>query len=281
MAKPKIAIMYDVDKTLCTKDMQEYTFIPGLDMAPEDFWAKATVLAKDKKMDRILAYMYTMLDESRRHNKSIKREQFVNAGNNIDFFPGVDEWFDRINEFGRENGASIEHYIISSGLKEIIEGSKLKNKFKEIFASEFYYDVNDIACWPRLAVNYTAKTQFLFRINKGVLDISDDDTLNKYTPEDEREIPFRNMIYIGDGLTDVPCMRLVKAYGGYSIAVYRNRHKSIANELLTKGRVNFIMEADYSKDKPLDATVKKIIQKITISHELINQNIRQVKNVKG
>lgn len=281
MAKPKIAIMYDVDKTLCTKDMQEYTFIPGLDMAPEDFWAKATVLAKDKKMDRILAYMYTMLDESRRHNKSIKREQFVNAGNNIDFFPGVDEWFDRINEFGRENGASIEHYIISSGLKEIIEGSKLKNKFKEIFASEFYYDVNDIACWPRLAVNYTAKTQFLFRINKGVLDISDDDTLNKYTPEDEREIPFRNMIYIGDGLTDVPCMRLVKAYGGYSIAVYRNRHKSTANELLTKGRVNFIMEADYSKDKPLDATVKKIIQKITISHDLINQNIRQVKNAKG
>ena len=281
MAKPKIAIMYDVDKTLCTKDMQEYTFIPGLDMAPEDFWAKATILAKDKKMDRILAYMYTMLDESRRHNKSIKREQFVNAGNNIDFFPGVDEWFDRINEFGRENGVSIEHYIISSGLKEIIEGSKLKNKFKEIFASEFYYDVNDIACWPRLAVNYTAKTQFLFRINKGVLDISDDDTLNKYTPEDEREIPFRNMIYIGDGLTDVPCMRLVKAYGGYSIAVYRNRHKSTANELLTKGRVNFIMEADYSEDKPLDATVKKIIQKITISHDLINQNIRQVKNVKG
>ncbi len=281
MAKPKIAIMYDVDKTLCTKDMQEYTFIPGLDMAPEEFWNKATILAKDRKMDRILAYMYTMLDESRQHHKSIKREQFVNAGNNIDFFPGVDKWFDRINEFGRENGASIEHYIISSGLKEIIEGSKLKNKFKAIFASEFYYDVDDIACWPRLAVNYTAKTQFLFRINKGVLDISDDDTLNKYTPEDEREIPFRNMIYIGDGLTDVPCMRLVKAYGGYSIAVYRNRHKSIANELLTEGRVNFIMEADYSEDKPLDATVKKIIQKITISHELINQNIRQVKTVKG
>ena len=157
-----------------------------------------------KSMDKILAYMYLMIKESKSSEKPIKRENFVTLGGNIEFFNGVEEWFDRITEYGKEKGVTIEHYIISSGLKEIIEGSKIYKKFKKIYACEFLYEENGLAVWPKMAVNYTTKTQFLFRINKGVLDISEDEKLNQYVDNDDRPIPFRNMIYIGDGLTDVP-----------------------------------------------------------------------------
>ena len=217
--RPTVAIMYDFDKTLCTKDMQEYTFIPKIGMTAEAFWAEAKALATERKMDGVLTYMYLMLDKSSAAHKSIRRSDFVELGKDLEFFPGVTEWFSRIRRFGDELGVNVEHYIISSGLREIIEGSDIYDAFREVFACEFLYDENEVACWPKNAVNYTTKTQFLFRINKGVLDISDDATLNTYTPEDERPVPFRNMIYIGDGLTDVPCMKLVKINGGYSIAV--------------------------------------------------------------
>ena len=222
---PVVAIMYDFDKTLCTKDMQEYTFIPRIKMEPAEFWAEATKKATEEKMDRILAYMYLMLKNARAKEVSIRREAFKEGGTNIEYFDGVKEWFSRIRDFGAEHGVSVKHYIISSGLREIIEGSDIFDEFDEVYACEFLYDVDGIAVWPKQVVNYTTKTQFLFRINKGIGDISDDDSLNEYVNEDERPVPFRNMIYIGDGLTDVPCMKLVKVNGGYSIAVYTDKEK--------------------------------------------------------
>ncbi|MBQ8919968.1 MAG: haloacid dehalogenase-like hydrolase [Acidaminococcaceae bacterium] len=257
--KPIIALMYDFDKTLCTTDMQAYTFIPNLGMSPDEFWKKASDLAESKKMDRILAYMYVMLDEAHIHKKPIRRNDFVALGKDLELYPGVEEWFGRINRFGREQGVTIKHYIISSGLREIIEGSSIFKEFDDVFAGEFLYDENDVACWPKNVVNYTTKTQFLFRINKGVLDISNDDDLNRFTPEENRPVPFRNMIYIGDGLTDVPCMKLVKVNGGCSIAVYPAGKRNKVKGLILDERVNFIEPADYSENSKLDIITKDII----------------------
>lgn len=261
-----IAIMYDFDKTLTTKDQQEYTFIPGIEMSAEQFWKQSNDLAKEKKMDRVLAYMHCMLREAQYKQVEISRGAFVKYGKDLEYYSGVEDWFDRVNDYCGAMGVRVEHYVISSGLREIIEGSILFPKFKEVFACEFHYDVNDVAIWPKNAVNYTTKTQFVYRINKGVLDISDDDSLNQYTPEDDRPIPFRNMIFIGDGMTDVPCMKLVKTNGGYSIAVYVEKHK--VQELITHGRVNFIAPADYSLGSDLDNLVKDILLKISTEDKL-------------
>jgi len=257
--KPIIALMYDFDKTLCTTDMQAYTFIPNLGMSADVFWKKASDLAEEKKMDRILAYMYLMLDESKSQHKPIRRSDFVALGKDLELYPGVAEWFGRINRFGKEQGVAIKHYIISSGLREIIEGSSIYKEFDDVFSGEFLYDENGVACWPKNVVNYTTKTQFLFRINKGVLDISNDDDLNRFQPEEDRPVPFRNMIYIGDGLTDVPCMKLVKVNGGCSIAVYPQGRRNKVKDLILDARVNFIEPADYSENSKMDIIVKDII----------------------
>ncbi|MBR6332186.1 MAG: haloacid dehalogenase-like hydrolase [Dehalococcoidales bacterium] len=278
--KPKIAIMYDFDKTLCTKNMQEYAFLPKVGATPKDFWEDADRMAEEKKMDRVLAYMYLMLDKSRNAHKSIRRKDFVELGNDLEFYPGVEAWFDHINSVGNDLGVAVEHYIISSGLREIIEGSKIFGNFKEVFACEFLYDENDIACWPKNAVNYTTKTQFLFRINKGILDISNDDDLNRYVVEDERPVPFRNMIYIGDGLTDVPCMRLVKLNGGFSIAVYKDEVTDTAKALLNDDRVNYVTEADYNVGSELDFVVSSVISKMALADMLIRETREQKKALK-
>jgi len=244
MKKPIVAFMYDFDKTLCTKDMQEYSFIPKIGMTAKKFWEESTALAKREKMDRILAYMHLMIKKSKVADKPISRKDFVDAGKGVEFFPGVTDWFKRINAFGKTHHLEVEHYIISSGLKEIIEGTPIKNNFEEIYASEFLYDQDNRAVWPKMAINYTGKTQFLFRINKGVLDVSEDEALNAYTPENDRRIPFSHMIFIGDGITDIPCMRLVKVSGGKSIAVYPPRKKAKVEELLKNKRVDFIIRED-------------------------------------
>ena len=204
--KPIIAIMYDFDKTLSTRDMQEYSFIPKLGMSAKDFWEETDRLATAENMDRILAYLRLMLKKAAEKGVAVTRDKFVELGKDIEYFPGVEEWFSRINEFGKEKGVVVEHYVISSGLKEIIEGSSVYKNFKEVYACEFLYDHNGVAVWLKAAVNYTNKTQFLFRINKGVLELYKDGELNSYTEESDRRVPFRNMIYVGDGMTDVPCM---------------------------------------------------------------------------
>lgn len=271
--------MYDFDKTLCTKDMQEYTFIPNVGMNASDFWAESGRLSKEKKMDGILAYMYLMIDKARFTHIKIQREEFVKLGEDLELYSGVESWFDRINQLGNDLGVKVEHYIVSSGLREIIEGSSIYKQFREVFACEFLYDENNVACWPKNAVNYTTKTQFLFRINKGILDISEDEKLNRYTPEDDRPVPFRNMIYIGDGLTDVPCMKLVKVNGGNSIAVYTKGKRSKVESLLKDDRVDFIALADYSEGGELDTIVRDILCKMAMVDSLKSRSKSQLKAI--
>lgn len=272
---PTLALMYDFDKTLCTKDMQEYSFIPHVNMTPGEFWETSNRLAVSSKMDSVLAYMYTMLDRARAARKSIRRESFVRLGEDLEFFPGVETWFQRMTRFGREQGVEVRHYIISSGLREIIEGSAIYENFAQVFACEFLYDVDGVAVWPKNVVNYTTKTQFLFRINKGVTDLSDDMSLNRYTPEDQRPIPFRNMIYIGDGVTDVPCMKLVRVNGGCSIAVYPEGRTETAGALLRDGRADFMLPADYSQGGELERTVRDVIRKMAIADALCRKSAGQ------
>ena len=279
--RPIIAFLYDFDKTLCTTDMQDYAFIPSLGMTPAEFWAEANGFGRRNRIDGILAYMYTMLREAERKNLPFTRADLVDKGRSIVLFPGVEGWFRRINEYGEQLGVQVEHYIISSGLREIIEGSAISGEFKEIYASEFYYDENGVPVWPKLAVNFTAKTQFVYRINKGVLDVSDDKTLNDSMPDDSKRVPFPNMIYMGDGLSDVPCMKMMRAYGGQAIAVYQEGNRQGVEDLLAKGRVDFIFPADYSEGTALDATVKHIIQKMAVTDLLWEENAQQLRFIGG
>ena len=189
------------------------------------------------------------------------------------------EWFRRINDFGRQLEVEIEHYVISSGLREIIEGSGIAHEFREIYACEFFYNEEGLACWPKLDVNFTNKTQFVYRINKGVLDVSDDKTLNDSMPDDSKRIPFTNMIYVGDGLSDVPCMKMMRAYGGQAIAVYQEENRQGVEDLLSKGRVDFIFPADYREGTALDSTVKNIIRKMAICDTLAEENAAQFRQI--
>jgi len=258
--KPLMALIYDFDKTLCTKNMQEYEFIPDkIGMSPEEFWELTRSQSERHGMDRILSYMYTMVTKAAHMGVRVTRDDFVRLGHNMDFYPGVESWFDKIADFGDGIGLEIEHYIISSGLKEIIEGCSIYKHFRHVFASEFLYDEYERPCWPKVAVNYTTKTQFLFRIGKDVPDLSQDDAVNRFLSDDNRRISFANMIYIGDGLTDVPCMRLVKKEGGHSIAVYEGRRSRDVEDLLRHERVNHIFTADYREGSPLYNRVCDII----------------------
>lgn len=280
MSKPIVAIMYDFDKTLCTRDMQEYTFIPSLGMQPDDFWSGTGEIASKEQMDSVLTYMYCMITESQQSGKPFTREDLVECGKHIEYLPGVEEWFERVNLYGEDAGVRVEHYVLSSGLKEIIEGSSIAKFFKKIFASEFLYDSqtgNPI--WAKMAVNYTNKTQFVYRINKGVLDISNNVDVNASRPDDDRRVYFNNMIYIGDGLTDVPCMKLVKQSGGHSIALYQNGQKDKVQPLLKHERVDWIFEADYRKGQALDQAMHDLICKLGVDNKLIRLNKSQLKEI--
>ena len=279
--RPIVAFLYDFDKTLCTTDMQDYAFIPSLGMTPKEFWAEANGFGRGNRIDGILAYMYTMIREAEKRNRPFTREDLVEKGRSIVLFTGVEDWFRRINAFGEAQGVQVEHYIISSGLREIIEGSSISGEFKEIYASEFYYDETGRPVWPKLAVNFTAKTQFVYLINKGVLDVSDDKTLNDSMPDDSKRVPFTNMVYMGDGLSDVPCMKMMRAYGGQAIAVYQEANRLGVEDLLAKGRVDFIFPADYSEGTALDLTARNIIRKMAIVDQLGDENSRQLRNIGG
>lgn len=258
-----IAICYDFDGTLCPRYMQEYGYIPQLGVQPKQFWKMAMELAKTQNADPILCYMFLMVREAGMQNGvELTRKSFQKHGREIGFFPGVENWFGRMNRFAKSKGVKLEHYIISSGIKEMIEGCRIGKEFKTIYASSFLYDQNGIAKWPSMAVNYTTKTQFLFRINKGCLDVWDTAGINAYQPMEQRPVPFDRMIFIGDGETDVPCMSLVKNLGGYSVAVHKTgaTAKKKARLLLEEGRVNLISPADYSKGSVLDREIRKRIE---------------------
>ena len=280
MNKTIVALIYDFDKTLCDKDMQEYSFIPNLNISSNDFWSKVSEIANKEKMDKILAYMYMMINESKNNNMHLTKKYLNSLGKDINFFPGITTWFERINKYGDSIGLKIEHYIISSGLKEIIDGTKISKYFKEIYACEFLYDEYGDAIWPKLSVNYTAKTQFLSRINKGILDISNDTDLNKKMILDDRRISSKNMIYFGDGFTDIPSMKMTRENGGYAIAVYQNDDKLIAESLLKDNRIDFYAKANYEENSEIDKLVKTILNDISYSNKLKDINKKQLDNIK-
>jgi len=260
-----VAIAYDFDGTLSPGNMQEYDFIPRLNIDPKSFWENASKLAKSNQMDTILAYMWLMIREANRKEISVRKSDFHDYGKQIKFFPGVLNWFNRINDYAKSKNIKLEHFIISSGIREMIEATRIYPEFKKVYASAFMFDHNDIACWPALAVNYTTKTQYLFRINKGSLDVHDNSVINKFVPKNERPVPFENIIFIGDGETDIPCMRLTKEQGGHAIAVYnpqKTGSKELAEQLVKEGRVTISTAADYRKGKGLDLAIKAILDKI-------------------
>ena len=278
---PIIAFLYDFDKTLCTTDMEDYAFIPSLGYTPAEFWGRANAFGWENRMDGLLAYMYTMIQECAAQNIKLDRAFLNHCGESIQLFPGVREWFARINAFGESLGVQVEHYVISSGLREIIEGSGIDQEFREIYACEFYYNEHGDACWPKLDVNFTNKTQFVYRINKGILDVSRDRELNDSMPDDSKRVPFTNMIYMGDGLSDVPCMKMMRAYGGQAIAVYQASNRQGVEKLLADGRVDFIFPADYREGMELDRTVRDILRKMTITDRLLEVNNRQLRSIGG
>ncbi len=258
----KVAFMYDFDKTLCDRDMQEYEFIPSMKVTANDFWTETTKLAQDEAVEKILAYMYTMMKYAKKNDIDLTRDFLNNCGKSVNLFKGVDTWFKRINQIALSLGLEAEHYIISSGLKEIIAGTPIAKYFKEVYACEFHYSKNGIADFPAFVVNYTMKTQYLFRISKGAFDPNDDVSLNKKIKDENRYVHPRNMIYFGDGLTDVPCMRLVRENGGTAIAVYQKGNEKIAKELLADDRVDFIALTDYSENSDLDTIIRKVFNRI-------------------
>lgn len=261
--KPVIAIMYDFDGTLAPGDLEDYNFVPKLGLTPGEFSAKYYKLVEQNDMDWILAYLYTVIAESKAKNLPVSRSEFMRYGNGISFYKGVEQWFNRINQYGDKKGLPIEHYVISSNLKEMIEGTIISPEFKRIFASYFCYGPSGDAVWPAVSLNYTTKTQILFRISKGCLDSADDQSVNNVIAASKRHVRFENMIYIGDGKTDIPCMKLVRSRGGHSIAVYGpERSNEVANQLQSEGRVDFVASANYCEGKDLDIYVKTIIDKI-------------------
>ena len=269
--RPTVALIYDFDGTLSPGNMQEYDFIPAVGKSNKEFWHEANSLAEEQDADGILTYMAKMIQEAKATNLSLRREAFQESGRRIQLYEGVKEWFSRINAYGAERGLNVVHYVNSSGLTEIIEGTEIAHEFRKIYACKFLYDVDGIAYWPGVAVNYTNKTQFIFKINKGVESVYDSRLVNRYIEEKDRPVPFSNMIYVGDGTTDIPCMRLVKNFGGHSIAVYNPKDESKRGEmntLIRDNRVNHVCPADYSEGKEMDTVVKAIIDKCVADHKL-------------
>jgi len=257
-----VAIVYDFDGTLAKGNIQEYSFIPALNMNKNSFWKEVRDISINNNSDSILSYMFLMLKRAKEKGISVKKEDFRKYSNNVEFYEGVDTWFSRMTEYAKNEGLNLSHYIVSSGVKEMIEGTTIAKDFKRIYACSYMYDENGNAVFPASAVNYTNKTQFLFRINKGIFDIYDE-SVNDPMLESERSVPFPNMIYIGDGETDVPCMKIVKMFGGKSISVYDTiSKKEIGDKLLKGGRVNYIAESDYTENSKLDKYIKVCIDEI-------------------
>ena len=263
--KPIVALIYDFDGTLSPGNMQEFGFIQAIGKSPKDFWTESDNIAIGQDASNILSYMKLMFDEARKADIKLRREDFRRFGASVELFAGVTEWFKLINAYGKERGVKVEHYINSSGLAEMIEGTAIAKEFKRIFACSFLYNSEGEAEWPGVAVDYTAKTQFLFKINKGILSVRDNKKVNESQAEDIKRIPFPNMIYFGDGETDVPCMKIVKMFGGNSIAVYNPDIKKkvyVAKKLLRQHRVNFIVPAVYTEESRAYKLVCAIIDKI-------------------
>lgn len=277
--QPVLAICYDFDKTLSPDNMQAQGYIQDVGCETGDFWAESDRLAKENGMDSNLAYMYLMAEKAKEKKLVLTREALQDYGSRVALYPGVEGWFGRMRAYGIEEGVKVEHYILSSGLKEMIEGTSIyKNgAFDAVFASAFYFGPDGVVRWPAQAVNYTGKTQYLFRIKKGVLDVNDT-RVNDYFPDDQIRVPFRNMVYLGDSDTDIPCMKVVNAYGGHSIGVYDPvSGKGKVKKLLREDRVGYIAPADYREGRPLDRLLREIIRKTAADEALERRHWESVR----
>ncbi len=266
MKQNTIAIIYDFDGTLTPKTMQEYTLLPRLGIKSKSFWDNIIKETRATGAETMMVYMRHLLDYSSKKNIKISKNEFYKMAKNIEYYNGVDSWFTRINKYVKkisDNDVSIHHYIISAGHMEILDGISIKKHIKKIFASEYYFDSSNLAVFPKIVVTDTTKTQYIFRINKGRENLSE--SINEHMPENKRPIPFDNMIYIGDGLTDVPSMALLKKEGGHSIAVYqKNPHQiKISKGLLKARRVDFIAPADYDDGSELCQKMLLLINYVT------------------
>ena len=266
-----IAMVYDFDGTLSPQPMQEYTVIPEIGVRPEEFWKEVRRESKETKSESMLVYMRLLLEKADQKKIHIGRDDFPKMAEQIEYFPGVEGWFDRINAFVK--GASnirtgIEHYMISGGIKEILEGISIRKYFKNIYASQYYFNHHGVATFPKLLITDTTKTQYLFRINKGKQKLTE--SINEHMAEQQRPIPFSNIIYIGDGLTDVPSMSVTKQNGGNTIAVYKKGSKKgveVCKLLLEAGRVHFIAPANYSEGSLLEKRVKLLLRSVMANIE--------------
>lgn len=272
MDEPKrTALIYDFDGTLARGNLQETSFIPNIGMTKEDFWAEVKARTRDHDADEILVYMHLMLDKAREKGVQVTVEDLRSHGEAAPLFPGLADksWFDRINAHAAERGLVLEHYIVSSGIHEMIEGCVIRDAFRQVFASKFIY-VEGVAAWPGVGINYTTKTQYLFRINKGIDNHWDNDSINSYMPEDERPIPFDRMIFLGDGDTDIPTMKMLTHKGGHSVAVYdtnrTDRDLKKIHKLISDGRVEFVAPADYEENSQINIIVKGILGRIARKH---------------
>lgn len=264
----RTAIIYDYDGTLARGNIQENSFIPAIGMGREEFWKEVKSLTEENDADEILVYMQLMLRKARHKNIKVTKDELCHHGRSSQLFEGLSDhsWFARLNLFAKNHGLHLEHYIISSGIQEMIEGSLIAPDFKSIFASRYIYNEDGEAEWPSLAINYTTKTQFLFRVNKGIGNVWNNEAINAFMPEAERPIPFSRIVFLGDGDTDIPAMKMTSHYGGHSIATYDpkrdERSLSKIHNLISDGRVNFVAPADYSENSAMDILVKGILGRI-------------------
>ncbi len=262
----KVAIVYDFDGTLAKGNIQENSFLPAIGIPKGKFWGEVKDLARNKEMDEILAYMFLLIKKADKTKTMIDKESIRRHGAEVVYFNGVKNFFNEINAYAKSQQVNLQHYIVSSGTKEMIEGTSIAKEFKYIYASSFMYDQHGVPEWPAVAINYTTKVQYLFRINKGIHNAWDNSKINEYTPEEDRPIPFSEMIYIGDGATDIPAMKMILYKGGHAIAVYppsKKHAKKEATKLLKQKRASYVVMADYSKNKGLYKIVKSIISQIS------------------
>lgn len=273
--KNTLAIIYDFDGTLAPGNMTDYSYFHRIKVDEADFWKLTEEHTKKHNMDPILSYLHLVLAEAKKRNVSMTKEDLINDGVGITFFDGVLTWFDRINNYGKSKGVNIDHYVISSGIKEMIDGCAIRKYFKEVYACSYVYDDDGVAIWPAVSINYTNKTQFLFRIRKKVFDLTDSQSINKRTSK-AKTLPFSNMIYIGDGFTDIPCMKLIKGEGGSAIGIFQSEdRREITDALIKDKRINFSVKADYSEDSEIEKIVKLLIDKMHIQSTILNYQLKE------
>lgn len=268
----RTAIVYDFDGTLAPRNLPEHTFLPALGISdPASFWDDVKDEARSRDGCEILAYMQRLLEVARARGIAVTRSMLQEHGRSVPLFAGVADWFAEIDAYGREKHLAIEHYVISSGILEFIEGCPIYPRFRKVFASAYAYDEGGVARWPSCAINYTNKTQFLFRINKGIDNVWDNSEINAWKPRYERPIPFERMLFLGDGDTDIPSMKTVRQKGGQAVAVFdpalfvERRSQGRLERLIAENRVDYVASADYTADSLLRVIVRGILGRMALN----------------